>query len=200
MPEVLGRLHGRHAALVVSVATGPGAYLLGQLHVGDLDLVIGRMTDSPQIQGLTFEHLYSEAMTLVVRGGHPLLGQAPLDPGRISGFPVVIPLAGTTIRKHAESLFVQCAIQMPAQRVETLSPTLSRRYVQTSDAIWIAPRDAVRLDVSLGELYELDLGVREAGGSVGICSNAARALPLPAQWLCEVVREVAREYRRASEA
>jgi len=112
----------------------------------------------------------------------------------------VLPLAGTTIRKHADSLFVQCAIQPPQQRVETLSPTLSRRYVQTSDAIWVAPRDAVRLDVSQGELHELDLGVSEPGGSVGICSNAARALPLPAQWLCDAVREVVSEYREARDS
>ncbi len=200
MPEVLKRLHQRHDALVVSVSTGPGAYLLGQLHVGDLDLVIGRMTDSPQIQGLIFEHLYSEAMALVVRTGHPLLAVQPLERSQISRYPLVLPLAGTTIRKHADSLFVQCAVSPSSQRVETLSPTLSRRYVQTSDAIWVAPRDAVRLDVSQGELHELQLGVSEPGGSVGICSNAARALPLPAQWLCEVVREVAVEYRQASEA
>jgi LysR family pca operon transcriptional activator len=194
MPQVLRRLHARHAALVVSVATGPGAYLLGQLHVGDLDLVIGRMTDSPQIQGLTFEHLYSEAMSLVVRAGHPLLARQPLDRAAISRYPLVIPLAGTTIRQHADSLFVQCAIQPSAQRLETLSPTLSRRYVQTSDAIWVAPRDAVRRDIAEGELRELPLGVSEPGGSVGICSSAARDLPLPAQWLCDAVREVVSEY------
>lgn len=73
VPEVIRRLHRRHGALVVSVATGPSAYLLAQLKVGELDLVVGRMTDSPDIQGLTFEHLYSESMMLVVRPGHPLL-------------------------------------------------------------------------------------------------------------------------------
>ena len=196
LPEVLCRLHARHAALVVSVSTGPGAYLLSQLHVGDLDLVIGRMTDSPQIQGLLFEHLYSESMTLVVRPGHPLLSSLRIDPQQIGRFALVLPLAGTTIRKHADSLFVQCAIEPSQQRLETLSPTLSRRYVLNSDAIWVAPRDAVLLDIARGELCELELGVREPGGSVGICSNAALPPSLPAQWLCDVVREVASEYRQ----
>jgi LysR family pca operon transcriptional activator len=198
MPEVLCRLHQRHAALVVSVATGPGAHLLSQLHVGELDLVIGRMTDSPQVQGLLFEHLYSESMTLVVRPGHPLLERQPADRSKVGNYPLVLPLAGTTIRKHADSLFVQCAIEPSGQRLETLSPTLSRRYVLSSEAIWVAPRDAVLLDIASGELYELDLGVREPGGSVGICSNAALALSLPAQWLCEVVREVAADYREVN--
>lgn len=77
MPEVLCRLHQRHSALVIEVVTGASAQLLGQLRLGELELVVGRMTDSPQIQGLSFEHLYSESMSLVVRPGHPLLARHP---------------------------------------------------------------------------------------------------------------------------
>ena len=84
VPEVIRRLHRRHGALVVSVATGPSAYLLAQLKVGELDLVVGRMTDSPDIQGLTFEHLYSESMMLVVRPGHPC---SPRPSATRSGWP-----------------------------------------------------------------------------------------------------------------
>ncbi|CAG8867391.1 HTH-type transcriptional regulator GbpR [Pseudomonas fluorescens] len=195
MPEVLCRLHQRHASLVVSVVTGASAHLLGQLHLGELELVVGRMTDSPQIQGLSFEHLYSESMTLVVRPGHPLLERQPLERQRVADYPLVLPLAGTTIRQHADSLFVQCGIQLPAQRLETLSLALSRRYVLGSDAVWVAPRDAVLIDLGQGGLCEVDLGVREPGGSVGICSNAAVGQGVPAQWVCQVLREVAGEYR-----
>ncbi|WP_137819662.1 pca operon transcription factor PcaQ [Pseudomonas sp. 2FG] len=194
VPEVVRRLHERHPALVVSVVTGPSAYLLSQLRVGDLDLVAGRMTDSPQIQGLTFEHLYSESMTLVVRAGHPLLA-GPLDRSRLEDFPLVLPLAGTTIRKFADSLIVQCGISPPRQRLETLSVALSRRYVLCSDAIWIAPFDAVRLDLRRGELAEIELGIQEPGGSVGICSNATLPLSLAAHWCLEVLREVGQDYR-----
>ncbi|MGV8671185.1 pca operon transcription factor PcaQ, partial [Pseudomonas aeruginosa] len=75
---------------------------------------------------------------------------------RLAEFPLVLPLAGTTIRRHADSLFVQWGIALAGQRLETLSPTLSRSYVLRSEAIWVAPRDAVRLDVGNGELAELD--------------------------------------------
>ncbi|WP_183679960.1 pca operon transcription factor PcaQ [Pseudomonas sp. Tn43] len=194
VPEVVRRLHERHSALVVSVVTGPSAYLLSQLRVGDVDLVVGRMTDSPEIQGLTFEHLYSESMTLVVRPDHPLLAE-PLERSALEDFPLVLPLAGTTIRKYADSLFVQCGISQSRQRLETLSVALSRRYVLSSEAIWIAPLDAVRLDLASGELFEINLGQREPGGSVGISSNASLPLSLAAQWCVEVLREVGQAYR-----
>ncbi|MBU1329768.1 MAG: pca operon transcription factor PcaQ [Gammaproteobacteria bacterium] len=197
VPEVVRRLHARHPALVASVVTGPSAHLLAQLHLGELDLVVGRMTDSPQIQGLTFEHLYSESMTLVVRAGHPLLDGVALRE-RLQAYPLVVPLAGTTIRKYADALFVQCGISPPRQRLETLSITLSRRYVQSSDALWIAPLDAVQLDLRSGELAELDLGVVEPGGSVGICRNTAVPLSLAAHGCVEVLREVGLAYRTGS--
>ena len=195
MPEVLCRLHRRHEALVIDVVTGASAQLLGQLHLGELELVVGRMTDSPQIQGLSFEHLYSESMSLVVRPGHPLLARQMLDRAGVGNCPLVLPPTGTTIRQHADSLFVQCAIDLPAQRLETLSLALSRRYVLGSDAVWVAPRDAVLIDLRRGELVELDLGLREPGGSVGICRNAAMTQSSLAQSLCEALREVAGEYR-----
>lgn len=194
VPEVVCRLHARHPALVVSVVTGPSAYLLSRLRVGELDLVVGRMTDSPQILGLTFEHLYSESMTLVVRSGHPLLADTQAR-HHLEDYPLVLPLAGTTIRKFADSLFVQHGISPPRQRLETLSLALSRRYVQCSDAIWVAPFDAVMQDLSRGDLAELKLGMREPGGSVGLCSNPSLAMPMAAQWCVEVLREVGQEYR-----
>lgn len=195
IPEVVCRLHSRYPALVISVVTGPSAYLLSQLRVGELDLVVGRMTDSPQIHGLTFEHLYSEPMVLVVRQGHPLMSD-PKAHLKLDEFPLVLPLTGTTIRKFADSLFVQYGISLPRQRLETLSLTLSRRYVMCSDAVWVAPFDAVRNDLNQNELVEL--GIREPGGSVGLCSNSALPNSLAMQQCVEVLREVGEEFREGN--
>lgn len=197
VPEVVLRLHRNHPMLVISVATGLSAYLLAQLRIGELDLVVGQMTDSPEIHGLTFEHLYSESMALVVRPEHPLLGAGLSDPALLGDYPLILPLAGTTIRQYAEGFFIQCGIPLPAQRLETLSPVLSRRYALSSDALWLAPLDTVRLDLQAGELAELELGVRETGGSIGFCWNSALPLSLAAQWFCDELRQVARELTEA---
>ncbi len=193
LPDVVRRLHSQHAALAISVATGPSAYLLGQLRAGELDLVVGRMTESPQIEGLSFEHLYSESMTLVVRHGHALLRAGRVE--QLGEYPVVLPLADTTIRRHADSLFIQLGISPPQRRLETLSVTLSRHYVLNSDAVWVAPLDAVRQDLATGGLVEFDFGLKEPGGSVGICSNPALAPTLAMQWCCEALREATVNYR-----
>lgn len=190
LPDVVQRLHAQHAALVVSVVTGPSAYLLGQLRGGELDLVVGRMTDAPQIEGLSFEHLYSESMVLVVRPGHLLKD----NPSRLPEFPLVLPQSGTTIRRHADSLFIQLGISPAPRRLETLSVSLCRRYVRVSDAVWVAPLDAVREDLASGELVEVNLGLKEPGGSVGICTNPTLPESLAMQWCREALREAAARY------
>ncbi|MNF67734.1 LysR substrate binding domain protein [compost metagenome] len=131
-------------------------------------------------------------MTLVVRKDHPVLSDPP-GHKNLEDYPVVLPLAGTTIRKFADSLFVQHGITPSRQRLETLSIALSRRYLQSSQAIWVAPFDAVRQDLKLGELVEL--GMREAGGSVGLCTNPVLPVTHAAQWCVEALREVGQEYR-----
>lgn len=194
LPEVVRRLHERHSALVLSVISGSSAHLLSQLRVGELDLVVGRMTDSPQIQGLMFEHLYNEPLILVVRAAHPLLGK-PLDSAALEAYPLVLPTAGSTIRKRLNSLFIEHGLRQSSRRLETLSLSLSRRYVDDSDAVWAAPLDAVRAALGKGELVELAPQLQEVGGSVGICSNASLPLSLGAHWCQEVLREVGQAYR-----
>ncbi len=191
IPDVVCRLHACHPSLIVTVITGPSAYLLSRLGGRELDLVVGRMTDGPQIQGVAFEHLYNESMTLVVRGGHPLLTD-PRACKKLEDYPLVLPLAGTTIRKFADSLFVQYSVNLPGRILETLSLPLSRQYVQCSHALWLAPMDAVHLDLNKGELVEL--GIRGLGGSVGVCRNQALELSPAAQWCIEVLREITQGY------
>lgn len=194
MPAVIERLHREHPALRISVIGGPADYQLGLLRIGELDLVIGRVSDSPHIVGLRYDHLYSESMALVARARHPLLQlSAQTALSRIAAYPIVLPLPDTTIRRHADSMLVQCGVGVPTTRLETLSIALSRHYVLNTDAVWVAPFDAVTADIRAGVLVELDLGRPEPGGSIGVCSNPAIEAPLAVLWCREVLEQVGRE-------
>ena len=65
--------------------------LLSQLRTGDLDLVVGRLADPDLMTGLSFEHLYSERISFVVRPDHPLLQEKPFELGRIARYTVLMP-------------------------------------------------------------------------------------------------------------
>jgi len=87
----------------VSVRTGSNAQLIAALKQGVLDMVIGRLAEPSDMQGLIFEHLYNEPLLLVVRPGHALSLLKEIDPALLDSYRLVLPDAGTRARE-AESL------------------------------------------------------------------------------------------------
>jgi len=175
----------------VNVVTGPSAFLLSRLRRGELDLVVGRMTEAREIVDLNYEHLFYERLILVVRSGHPLAGVERLEPSQLIRFAWVMPPPQTTLRHQVDSFLVRHGLEPPAQRLETLSLPLSQGYVTASDAVWVAPEEAVREAVASGRLCELALSLEEQGGSVGVCTNASMAPSLALETFCETLRGMA---------
>ncbi|MFH7495240.1 pca operon transcription factor PcaQ, partial [Pseudomonas syringae pv. tagetis] len=60
---------------------------------------------------------------------------------------------------------------------------------------WMAPLDAVSLELQGGTRVELDMGIREPGGSVGLCSYPALPLTRAAQWCVDELRVVGEAFR-----
>ncbi|MGE4534911.1 pca operon transcription factor PcaQ [Halomonas sp.] len=175
----------------VNVVTGPSAFLLSRLRRGELDLVVGRMTEAREILDLAYEHLFYERLVLMVRRGHPLAGVTELEPATLVHYPWVLPPPQTTLRQQVDSFFVRHGLEVPARRLETLSLPLSRGYVTGSDAVWVAPEEAAREAATMGALCELSLALEERGGSVGLCTNASLAPSLALERFCETLRGMA---------
>ncbi len=175
----------------VNVVTGPSAFLLSRLRRGELDLVVGRMTEAREILDLAYEHLFYERLVLMVRRGHPLAGVTELEPAALVHYPWVLPPPQTTLRQQVDSFFVRHGLEVPARRLETLSLPLSRGYVTGSDAVWVAPEEAAREAATMGALCELSLALEERGGSVGLCTNASLAPSLALERFCETLRGMA---------
>jgi len=195
IPEAVKRAHKRHDGLIISVTTGPSSFLLSQLRVGELELVVGRLTEAREVRGLSFEQLYSESMLAVVRPGHPLIQlwheqDAKVALNAMEGFALVLPSENTIIREYADQLFIQHGLLQSPSRLETLSPALSRRYTLNSDAIWVAPASVVQTAIHLGELVLLPVPDSQTHGAIGICTNSAAQLSIAGEIFCDILREV----------
>ena len=92
----------------------------------------------------------------------------------------------------------KCSLALPARRLETLSLPLSRGYTLGSEAIWVAPEEAVGDSLAAGELRELSLSLEQQGGSVGLCTNATLQPSLALEAFCERLREVASRLGRSA--
>lgn len=193
LPQAAQALHEHFPDIRLQVHSGPSAYLLSQLGLGELDLVVGRMSEARESRGFSFEHLYHEPLVLMARAGHALasLPRAQSSADLLGDYPWVVPPAPTTLREQVERFWVEQGGPPPPIALETLSLTLSRRYVQRTDALWVAPLDAVRSDLAEGNLVRLPVDIEAHGGSVGLCINATRALSPAAERLIEQLRDLA---------
>ncbi|MES1929561.1 LysR family transcriptional regulator [Salinisphaera dokdonensis CL-ES53] len=195
LPLVLERLHERYPALRVEVDTGTSAALLARLRLGELDLVLGRMSEAEEIRDLHFEHLYYEPLIAVVRAGHPLLATENTQQlAALVSYPWVVPPRGTTLREKLERFWVEQLSEPPHLAIETLSLPLSQRYVGLSDAIWITPLDTAREAMQSGALVRLSQSIELRGGSVGLAVNSTQPMPDAVSRFCDCLRRIAADY------
>lgn len=153
--------------IALRIATGPNHLLLRQLIDGEVELVIGRLSEPAQMVGLVFEHLYGEPLVLAVRPGHPLLAHdAPIE--QLAEQTLVLPMPGTVIRQAADSFMSTHGLAPRGDTIETLSVSLGRALVRDSDAVWFVPLDAVEADLQAGILARLPIATAGSEEPVGL--------------------------------
>ena len=179
----------------VRVVSGQNTVLLSQLRVGELDLVVGRLGEPRLMTGLSFEHLYSEQISFLVRPGHPLLQSAAFDLNRIRDFTVLVPIEGSIIRPFVDRFLIANGVGTPPDRVETVSMAFGRVYTRISDAIWIISSGVAANDVADDLLVELPVDTQDTVGPVGLTTRADVPPSLATQLLMQSVRTVAGEHR-----
>ena len=176
----------------VRLSTGPNDYLLEQLRIGRVDLVVGRLSTPAQMVGLSFEHLYSERIVLVVRPGHPLLQADPAEPQDLAAWPLVLPGEGAIIHEAAQRFLVARGLDGVAAAVETVSPSFGRSFVQDTDAVWVISYGVVVRDLADGLLAALPVNTGDTLGPVGLTRRADEDLPPAATSLITILRRLAR--------
>jgi LysR family pca operon transcriptional activator len=168
MPTAVQIFKQEAAATTVRVVTGEHAQLLDLLRLGELDLVVGRLAQPDSMVGLTFEQLYSESVIVVVRKGHPLAKVRRFRLAMITGYPIMLPQSGTTIRREIERFLLANGISKLGNVVDATSIAFGRSYTRMSDTVWFAARGIAEPDLSAGVLVELPADTQTMQGPVGI--------------------------------
>lgn len=190
MPAAVKAFKADGVESIVQVVTGPNSYLISRLRVGELDLVVGRLGEPELMTGLSFEHLYSERVSFVVRPDHPLLADRTFDLKRILEFPVLMPTRDSIIRPAVERFLIASGIGTPPDQIETVSMAFGRSYTRKTDAVWIISRGVAADSIDDGVLTELPVDTSETLGPVGLTTRVDSPPGLEVQMLMQAVREV----------
>ena len=171
MPGAIRRFKQRHSAML-KIVTGPNTFLLEQLRLGNIDLVVGRLASTEEMDGFSFTHLYSERVVLVARPDHPLFHRDNFDFTELERTTVLLPTADSIIRPIVDQLLLANGVGALADCIETVSPDFCRQYVRASDAIWIISRGVVDADLRGGLLRTFDVDTSDTRGAVGLTVRA----------------------------
>ena len=177
----------------IKIVTGENAVLLEQLRVGDLDLVVGRLSSPDKMAGFSFEHLYSEQVVFAVRAGHPLLKARQSLFSNLGKYTILMPSRGSIIRPFVESFLIANGVASLPNQIETVSDSFGRAFVRSSDAVWIISTGVVAGDVEDGLLNLLPIDTSETRGPVGLTMRTDAIPSMPLSILMQTIREAADE-------
>lgn len=193
LPPTLAAFRAHWPDVSVRVWTGSNSQLLERLKSADTDLVIGRLSEPEGMQGMTFEQLYREPLTVVVRHDHPLVHESNITASVLARFPVIVPPFGTLIRQSAESVLTAFGAQALSSLIETLSVSLGRALALHNDAVWFVPSSVVEHDIELKLLARLPMPFAGADEPIGLILRHDRARSPALDSLIDAIREAGRQ-------
>ncbi|WP_213776449.1 pca operon transcription factor PcaQ [Caballeronia sp. dw_276] len=193
LPPVLEAFRAQWPGVSVKVWTGSNSQLLERLKSADADLVVGRLSEPEGMLGMTFEQLYREPLSVVVRHDHPLVHENNVTATLLARFPVVVPPFGTLIRQSAESVLTAFGAQSLSSLIETLSVSLGRALALHNDAVWFVPASVVEHDIGLKLLARLPMPFASADEPIGLILRHDRTRSPATDGLIDAIREAGRD-------
>ncbi|WP_250467371.1 pca operon transcription factor PcaQ [Caballeronia sp. GAFFF2] len=192
LPPALAAFRQQWPAISLAVRTDSNAQLLERLKAGDVDLVVGRLSEPEAMHELSFEQIYREPLAVIVRREHPLTFEAPLAPALLARFAIVVPPFGTLIRQSAESVLTAFGAHALTALIETLSVSLGRALALHNDAVWFVPAGAVAQDIALGLLVALPMPFAGTDEPIGLIRRNDSARTPVEESLVDALREAGR--------
>jgi len=195
LPQALARLRDGWPQVQIVVKSAANAALLDELRAGELDLVVGRMSDPRLMGGLSFELLHTEPLVFAVRAGHPLALKAA-SVQAVLGYPLVVYGEGTIPRHNTESFLSARGLVLPTNALQTLDVAVARALVAVSDAVWITPLGAARGELADGRLVQLRIETAGTEEPVGLLQRSDAEPSALRAAMAVLLREAAREQGR----
>jgi DNA-binding transcriptional LysR family regulator len=166
VPELLApamvAYRAKHPYVAVSVAVETSDVMLAQLARGEVDLILGRLTENHSADELACIPLLDESQVVVVRADHPVLEVAAPRLQDMSSFTWVLQPPGSPQRMRFEASLRETGITTRLSIVETASTIATTALLEISDMAAVMPASLAAHYGRLGVLrtVPLDLPVR----------------------------------------
>lgn len=167
-PAAVLEMAARMPDVRIDLVEGTIDLLLGMLAQGDLDIVIGRTLDAPDI-GANFssEWLYTEPVNLVARCDHPLLALAEIHWDEVECYRWIVWPRGSPMRGALEVALAAVGRSLPRNYIESNSVIANIAMLNNSEVIGAASHRSARILSDMNLLRILPIAL-EGYGSVSM--------------------------------
>lgn len=192
LPEAIQRLQGEYPDLTIIIEEGTNDLLMPALRSGELDLVLGRLPEYRDRDGLKQEHLMDDFAQVVVRRDHPLASRRDIALTDLLSFDWILPGQSTTLRRQIEKAFRDENLEPPSHSVETVSFLTTRWLLRQTDCLAVWPTQLATLEAQDGAIVVLDVPLPTTRRPIGISTRAADVVSPATARLVDCLRQVAR--------
>ena len=193
LPRAIARLRIERPRVIVDVVEGTNDRLQPMLLRGDLDMVVGRLSEFRHRAGVHQESLYDEEIVILSRPGHPLALDEHLRLADLRSADWILPPPETTLRRQLEKAFFDAALEPPRCAVQSVSLLTNRRLLHETDLIGAWPRGVAADDLAAGRLISLPVRLNEILGPVGVSTRKSARLSPAAQALLSMLHAEGRD-------
>jgi DNA-binding transcriptional LysR family regulator len=153
---VLGDYKRAHPRVAVTLLVETSDVMLAQLDRGEVDLVLGRVTEGHHDEAFDSRPLLGEAQVVVVRSGHPLLRvRRALDWAELARWPWILQPPGSPQRARFEAAAREAGVQGRLDITETASTVATTTLLEHSDMAAVMPASLAGHYARLGVLRVL---------------------------------------------
>lgn len=157
-----------------------------------IDIAIARYVTALQHNLFDFEPLGNEEMSVVVRRGHPLDGQAPVSLERLlEDWPWILQPVESPARQVLEKEFELAGLMSPRDIIECGSIFAALQLVMRSDGILVMAETVLRDYLEMERVVALPLTLGKTLSPYGILSRRDESLSEPVRHFCDILRDVA---------
>ena len=193
LPKAIARLRDERPRVLVDVVEGTNDRLQPMLLRGDLDMVVGRLSEFRHRAGLEQEPIYSEEVLILARPGHRLAGRTNLRLADLQDADWILPPPETTLRRQLEKAFFDAGLDPPRCVVQSVSHLTNRHLICESDLIGAWPRGVAADDLAQGRLVLLPVALNGAPWPVGVATRKLARLSPAAEALLSSLRAAGRD-------
>jgi DNA-binding transcriptional LysR family regulator len=190
LPSVCAELLRGSPKLFIRVVVGLNDVLLAALERGELDLVFGSFPE-PRIEGMTYESLGEDVLTVFTRKRHALAQVRKVDLSQLAGVRWALPNASVTSRRTLQQVLQTYRMRAPDVALESNSTQVLLAAVARSDMVGYLPMGAVRASGVMRDLALLNVKPLQVERSLGVISRPGAYLPPVATRLMNALRRVA---------